>query len=577
MWNLCLSFLKPVSASYGRYLSGTVVRQLLLVLGGYSLVWSLRLVAPPAAHPLWLLIGALILFDAGLVVIDRVLSLFFISRVSLPLFRDLRLASLTKVLDMPMEWHHRHNAVELVSKLNIGAGKVVQTAETLGRELLPALIRTGLSLLPLLWFSAPTTPLVLVSLGIYIWLTTRENGERRQFRATRHDQYGRDAGMFTECVQNVQPLVQFGQSDRLLSSYSHLQGEIITQAQSEMTVAHRYAASRNFIINVTRRLCQGIWLWQFQRGRLDAPMVMYLNFLTDELIGSFGTYAGVLERFYDGIEPARTVGNLLTDQPETCTSPAALPRPVPNTVSIELDNVHFAYRNGASVLCGINLEVPGGTVLGIVGGTGIGKTTLQNLLPRMLDVNHGAVRIGGIDVREWPLRQLRSLFAIVPQSGGVLFSHQTVAEAIRFARPNASIEEVMDAAECACLHDEISRMPNGYDTVLGPGGVHLSKGQQQRLGIAQAVIALHDRPILVLDEFTSALDSRTEQQIIDNLKPRLDGKTVIIIAHRLVTLRKLADRIVVLEAGGILEQGSHLELVSRQSRYAELVRLQSIA
>ena len=144
-------------------------------------------------------------------------------------------------------------------------------------------------------------------------------------------------------------------------------------------------------------------------------------------------------------------------------------------------------------------------------------------------------------------------------------------------RPQATLEDVVDAARCAYIHNEILRMPEGYDTILGPGGIHLSKGQQQRIGLAQALLALIDRKILILDEFTSALDSRTEQQIIDNLKPRLEGKTVIIIAHRLATLHKLADRVVVLEAGKVVEEGSHRELVSRESRYAELVRLQSIA
>jgi ABC-type multidrug transport system fused ATPase/permease subunit len=120
-------------------------------------------------------------------------------------------------------------------------------------------------------------------------------------------------------------------------------------------------------------------------------------------------------------------------------------------------------------------------------------------------------------------------------------------------------------------------VPSRYQTLSCPGGVHLSKGQQQRIGLAQAVLALRDRKVLILDEFTSALDSRTEQQIVDNLKPRLEGKTVVIIAHRLATLHKLADRIVVLDRGRVVEDGSHQELVQRGTRYAELVRLQSIA
>jgi ABC-type multidrug transport system fused ATPase/permease subunit len=250
---------------------------------------------------------------------------------------------------------------------------------------------------------------------------------------------------------------------------------------------------------------------------------------------------------------------------------------VPHGVALELSNVNFSYRNGAQVLRDVNLRIEPGMILGIVGGTGIGKTTLQHLLSRVIDATGGEIVVAGKDVRNWPVRQLRSLFVSVSQNGGVLFSHNTVLETLRFGRRDATLAEVIEAAKCACIHSEIERMPRGYETLLGPGGVHLSKGQQQRIGLAQAVLALRDRKILILDEFTSALDSRTEQQIIDNLKPLLGGKTVIIIAHRLATLRKLADRIIVLEKGSIVEDGSHKELVSQGARYAELVRLQSIA
>jgi ABC-type multidrug transport system fused ATPase/permease subunit len=573
----CRWLLAPVSASYRRYLAGVLVRQLMTVAGGFSLVWLLRLAAPGSDYPLWALIGGLLLFDAGVTGLDRILGVFFVSRVSLPLFRHLRVASLEKALSMPIEWHHERNAVELVSKLNNGAGKVVQTAETMGRELLPALIRTILSLLPLMWFSPWTTPCVLLSLGAFLWFTTSENRIRQKLRSLRHEQYARDSGMFTECVQNVQALIQFGQTDRMIARYDGLQKEIIAEGVGEMEIAHRYLAFRSALVSVTRRVCQGVWLWQYQSGKLDAPMVMYLNFLTDELIGSFGTYAGVLERVYEGIEPAKTVLNLLDEKSEQQDSPTGKIEDSPSPVAVELRRVGFSYRNGPPVLRDLNLRIEPGTVLGIVGGSGIGKTTLQHLLSRMMDVKEGDILIGSRNVRDWPLRQLRGMFASVSQNGGVLFSQHTVLETLRFARPDASFEEVVDAARCACIHTEIERMPEGYNTLLGPGGVHPSKGQLQRIGIAQTLLASRDKKVLILDEFTSALDSRTEQQVIDNLKPRLQGKTVIIIAHRLATLRKLADRIVVLDRGGIVEDGSHAELVSMGNRYAELVRLQNIA
>ena len=577
MWARSVSILKPLQQDYQKYLAGIFVRQLLLVAGGFSLVWLLRIVQPQSNTPIWSFIAALLAFDLGLAIFDRFLGLFFASRVSLPLFRNLRIATLEKVLSMPMEWHHAQSPVELVSKLNNGSGRVVQTAETLGRELLPALIRTMLSLVPLIWLSPWTTPVVLLGLGGFIWETLRENQRRGRHRVTRHEQYAKDSGLFTECTQNVQSLVQFGQTDRMLQRYEHLQQQIINEGVADIQVSQQFGFSRSTIISVVRRISQGAWLWQFQAGRLDAATVMYLNFLTDELIGSFGTYAGVLERMCDGVEPARTVVNLLNEESQDSACPGESVRKVPETVALEFKNVNFSYRSGSKVLNNINLKVEPGTVLGIVGGTGIGKTTLQHLMSRIIDASDGEVVVAGADTRHWPVRQLRSLFVSVSQNGGVLFSHQTVAETIRFGRHDATHDEIADAARWACIESDIERMPQGYDTIIGPGGVHLSKGQQQRIGLAQALLALRDRKVLILDEFTSALDSKTEQQIIENIRPLLYGKTVIIIAHRLATLRKLADRIVVLESGRVAEDGSHKELVSRGSQYAELVRLQSIA
>jgi ABC-type multidrug transport system fused ATPase/permease subunit len=168
------------------------------------------------------------------------------------------------------------------------------------------------------------------------------------------------------------------------------------------------------------------------------------------------------------------------------------------------------------------------------------------------------------------------MFAQVGQSGGVFFSETTLLDTIRFARPDASAEEAMDAARCACIHDEIMRMPEQYQTRMRQAGANLSRGQQQRIALAQALLALDDsRKILILDEFTSALDSGTEAAVLRNLMPRLAGRTVIIIAHRLSTLRDIAGRIVVLEDGEVAAEGSHRELLRQGGWYAEMARLQT--
>jgi ATP-binding cassette, subfamily B, bacterial len=568
--------LKPVVPACGRHLCGTFVRQILVVAGGYSLVQLLRVVRPGGDSPLWLFITALLAFDALLLALDLRLYLYFAEQISLPLFRRLRSGTLAKILSMPLEWHHRHNTLELVSKLNTGVGKFVQTAEVLGRELLPAIIRTSLSLVPLLIFSPVTAPVLLAALLGFLWLTYTENQRRNPYRSSRFEDYARDAGMFTECIQQVQPIVQLGQTGRVLRDYGALQNRIVQLGREEVEVANRFAKRRNTVLSIARRVSQGVWIWQYQAGKLDAAMVMYLSMLTDELIGSFWTYASVLDRMFEGLQPARTLTQVMDETPSLASAPGVAPVIVPEQIGIDLVNVTFGYAGGPAVLDGLNLRIEAASVVGIVGKSGIGKTTLQLLLSRGYDVQGGAIRIAGRDIREWPLDQLRGLFATVSQNGAVLFSNTKIVDAIRFARPEATLDDVIEAARCAAIDVDIESMPGGYATVLGPDGVQLSRGQHQRIALAQALIALgDDRKILILDEFTSALDAYTEHQILLNLRTRLRGVTVIVIAHRLATLSKLADKTVVLDRTGVVEEGTHRELVARNHGYAELARLQS--
>jgi ATP-binding cassette subfamily B protein len=241
--------------------------------------------------------------------------------------------------------------------------------------------------------------------------------------------------------------------------------------------------------------------------------------------------------------------------------------------AVEIRGLDFRYGDAARrpALSGITLRVQPGETVGVVGAVGAGKSTLVSLVPRLLEVPDGAIRVGGIDLNRIPLRALRSGIAMVPQES-FLFS-TTVAENIRFGKPDASAAEVREAASRAHVLQEIEELPQGFDTPVGERGITLSGGQRQRIALARALLL--DPAILILDDALSSVDAATEEGILKELRAARAGRTCFIVAHRLSSVRD-ADRIVVLEAGVLAEQGTHEELVRRGGVYARIHRRQQL-
>jgi ATP-binding cassette, subfamily B, bacterial len=233
---------------------------------------------------------------------------------------------------------------------------------------------------------------------------------------------------------------------------------------------------------------------------------------------------------------------------------------------VALEDVSFRYGEDAWTLRDIDLDVPAGTRTAIVGETGSGKTTLGYLVARLYDPHRGVVRIDGVDVRELSFESLADTVGVVSQE--TYLFHASVRENLRFARPDATDEEIEEAARAAQVHDVIAALPDGYDTVVGERGFRFSGGEKQRIAIARTV--LRNPPVLVLDEATSALDVQTERAVEEALEQLAEGRTTLVIAHRLSTVRG-ADQIVVLDAGRVVERGTHDELLAAGGRYAAMV------
>lgn len=298
-------------------------------------------------------------------------------------------------------------------------------------------------------------------------------------------------------------------------------------------------------------------------------LVTFVNYLT-LLQGPMDFFSFVFQWWTDSMNSAQRVFEIIDAVPDVAERDNALHLDLKG--EIEMRDVSFGYEPNKPVLEHIDLDVKPGEMLGVVGRSGAGKSTLVNLISRLYDPDSGEVLLDGVNVKDIAFSSLRGAIAMVSQETYIFMG--TIADNIAYARPDATREEIVQAAMAASAHRFICRLPDGYDTVIGTGGRQLSGGERQRLSIARAILA--DPKILVLDEATASVDTETERAIQDSLDQLVKGRTTISIAHRLSTLRN-ADRLIVLDNGRVAERGTHDELIRQKGVYYKLYQLQSKA
>jgi ABC-type multidrug transport system fused ATPase/permease subunit len=380
---------------------------------------------------------------------------------------------------------------------------------------------------------------------------------------------GESLSMIHEAMSMLRVVVAFGRED-----YEHRrfreQGEKTVEKRVKLTVRQTmFSLGVNTITAAGTAAVLGFGGWHVIQGKLSpGELLVVISYIAAvyKPLETISTTVGSLQEIVVALEASF---GLLDTPVEIKDTPQA--KPIGRAEGrVEFDSVSFAYKERRHTLEDINFKVKPGQVVGIVGPTGAGKTTLVTLLPRFYEPHHGRILLDGRDIRDITVKSLRDQFSIVLQEP-LLFS-ETIAENIRYGRLEATREEIMAAAEAANAHDFIMRLPNKYETILGERGAKLSGGERQRVAVARAF--LRNSPILILDEPTSSIDTKTEAVILEALERLMEGRTTFMIAHRLSTVRN-ADLLLVLQDGRIVEQGSHDELIARGGAYSQLYEMQS--
>lgn len=373
-----------------------------------------------------------------------------------------------------------------------------------------------------------------------------------------------------EYLSGIRVVKAFNRFDYEVDRFGKANKEMATVSATALRVMTVFSPGISLTVNLG--IIMVLWLggYRVNLGQMHVGQVIaFTNYLT-QILMSLTMLSMIFNAFVRARASSERVGEVLGEE-NTMTSAGSPSRTSFTGGTVEFDHVSFSYKGapGDPVLRDIHLVCRPGETTGIIGSTGSGKTSLVNLIPRFYDVTSGSVKVGGIDVREMDLGKLRDKIAVVPQKS-VLFTG-TIIDNIRWGKENATSDEVEHAARLAHAHDFIASFPEGYNTLLGQGGVNLSGGQKQRISIARAIIK--DPEILILDDSTSAVDMATEAQIREELKTQLENMTCFIVAQRITSVM-YADRILVLDNGVIVGMGRHDELMQSCDVYKDIFRSQ---
>ncbi|MFF2697850.1 ABC transporter ATP-binding protein [Streptomyces cyaneofuscatus] len=509
---------------------------------------------------LWtgLLIGA-----AVLVYIATYIRRYYGGRLALDVQHDLRTDMYTTITELDGKRQDELSTGQVVgratSDLQLIQGLLFMLPMTIGNVLLFLM-----SLVIMAWLSLPLT-LVALAVAPALWAIARRS-RKRLFPATWYaqGQAAAVAGVVDGAVSGVRVVKGFGQEDQETGKLREVSRRLFAGRLRTIRLNSRYTPALQAVPALGQVAMLALGGWLATRGEITLGTFVAFSTYLAQLVGPVRMLAMVLTVGQQARAGVERVLELIDTEPSMTDGTKELPADAP--AGIEFDDVRFGYDEERPVLDGFSLTVEPGETLAIVGASGSGKSTVSLLLPRFYDVSHGAVLIGGHDVRELTQASLRAAIGLVPEDS-FLFS-DTVRSNIAYGFPDATQEQIEQAARAAQAHGFISALPDGYDTTVGEHGLTLSGGQRQRVALARAILT--DPRLLLLDDATSAVDARVEHEIHEALKQVMEGRTTLLIAHRRSTLQ-LADRIAVLDGGKLAAIGTHAELERTSPLYRRLL------
>ncbi|MEK3660383.1 ABC transporter ATP-binding protein [Paenibacillus sp. FSL F4-0236] len=545
----------------------TVLNALLSLIGPYLIGKAIDTAVIPHDYQGLIRFCILLIGIYGLGSVVAWVQAYVMTSVSQNTVFELRRDLFSKYQQLPIKFFDTRANGELMSRATNDIESVSSTLNQSVTQLLNSLITLSGSLVIMLMLNVPLTVVSLITIPLVLLASRKIIGLSRTYFRNQQRHLGELGGFIEETISGQKVVKQYSREESEVKRFRKISGELNKVSIKAQIVSGLVGPVMNMINNLGFAIIAGVGGWMAFHNMATVGIIV--SFLTyskqfgrpiSDLANQYNLIQSAIagaERVFEVLEMPSEYGDEESED---------LPR---LTGEVVFQDVSFAYKADSPILSGVTFEAKPGEKIALVGPTGAGKTTIVNLLIRFYDLNGGSIRIDGRDIRELDKNALRSQLGMVLQDAHVFSG--TIRENIRFGRLDATDQEIEQAAQLANADAFIKRLPHGYETLLNAEGSNLSHGQRQLLTIARAILA--DPAILILDEATSSVDTRTEMHIQQAMKNLMKGRTSFVIAHRLSTIQD-ANRILVIQGGGIAEQGSHEELLAMQGAYYELYNTQ---